>query len=102
MIQSRRSISFTLAALLAVTAACTACGDTAASGTEATADAAGTNAQETTASAEYIPPDKDYNGEEFVFYTQTRTGYAITNTNAITVESENAEVINDAVYKRTT
>ena len=101
MIQSNRSISFTLAAVLAVTTALTACGDAAPAGSDTTA-AAGTTAAETTVPAEYIPPDKNYKGEEFVFYTQTRSGYAITKTNPITVESENADVINDAVYKRTT
>ncbi|MBO5220000.1 MAG: hypothetical protein J6C52_11245 [Clostridia bacterium] len=102
MTRTGRSISFTLAALLAVSTALTACGDAAPAGSSDTTTAADTPAVETTAPAEYIPPDKDYNGEEFVFYTQTRTGYAITKTNPISVETENADVINDAVYKRTT
>ena len=60
-----------------------------------------TPSEVTTVPAAYTPPDGDYSGKTFTAFEDHIGGYVISNYNYFTSESENGDVINDAIFKRT-
>ena len=61
-----------------------------------------TSTEVTTEPSAYTPPDIGYKGRTFtIFEDHYAPGYAIDKYNYVTAETENGDVINDAIFKRT-
>ena len=90
-----------LLSLLTLTAAFTACADSASTTAETTAGAETTAAAEQTGEVILEPdlPDIKFDGEDFVFIVRGES-YAEWASQDIYAEEQNAEPINDAVYTR--
>ncbi|MBQ2709274.1 MAG: hypothetical protein IJF67_13485 [Clostridia bacterium] len=92
--KSTRTISFALAALLAVGASVSACGG---SGTSADTTAASGDTTTADTEAAYVYPDVDLGGEEFTILNTAQTyGFY----SALDFEEQTGDALDDAIYAR--
>ncbi len=99
-----RILASILVALTLSASMLTACGTPTDSGSTAdtTTASADTTALEITEAPEYVVPDADYSGREFIFssWITDKPNWVATSYNEAGVEALNGDIINDAIYER--